>query len=751
MRKLLIFVIGFVLGCAGGIWILDGIWMIFAALGSFTLLFCLRYIKRDYKWVRVTSVVLIGLAVGLVWIFSFDNFYIRSARETGGTSYKTTIEALDYSYDNSRGTCGKGKVKIDGKTYKVYYYLADFQNIRPGDKISGRFSFAFTDFNNENEHSNYQGSGIFLIAQAKDEKIEIKHFKQVPWKYFPVKLRKNITDKIDEIFPEDTAGFSRALLLGDTSKLDPADDAALKISGIRHVVAVSGLHISILMSFIFIFIRSRRFINSIISIPLLLLFTAIAGFTPSVIRACVMQIIFVFSMDLEKEYDAPTSLAMAVLLLVFINPLVITSIGFQLSVSCVIGILLFSRRIHDYLLKTKLGPAKGKSLRSKIIRAGVGSVSVTLSTMVMTLPISAYYFGSVSLVSVLSNFLLLGLISWCFYGVAISCAVGFLVPAVGHLLAGVFSFLIRLVLLVSKWLSKVPFAAVSTNNLYVILWIVFVYVLFAVFLLSKKKKPILLAVFAIGGLCASLTCACVEAGMDQYRVTVLDVGQGQCILIESKDDCYVVDCGGFSDYATADLAAQALRTRGVFQIDGLILTHFDYDHAASAEALLYQIKTDYIYVPDADDENAIREKLEYSHSGSMIKVRKTTALDCGIGEITIYPGEPGEDGNESSLCVLFQAKKCDILITGDRNTAGERYLIDTGNLPLIDILIVGHHGADSSTSLYLLQNLQPQTAVISVGKDNQYGHPDPDVINRLKRFNCTIWRTDRDGTIVFRG
>ncbi|MBQ1985640.1 MAG: MBL fold metallo-hydrolase, partial [Clostridia bacterium] len=227
--------------------------------------------------------------------------------------------------------------------------------------------------------------------------------------------------------------------------------------------------------------------------------------------------------------------------------------------------------------------------------------------------------------------------------------------------------------------------------------------------------------------------------------------QGQCILLESKDNCYVVDCGGFSDYATADLAAQTLRTRGVFQIDGLILTHFDYDHAGSAEALLYQIKTDHIYVPDADRDNAIRDQLEYSHSGSIVKVRKTKKLDCGIGEITIFPGESGKDGNESSLCVLFQAKKCDILITGDRNTAGERYLIDYGNLPLIDILIVGHHGADSSTSLYLLQNLQPQTAVISVGKDNQYGHPDPNVINRLKRFNCTIWRTDRDGTIVFRG
>ena len=123
-----------------------------------------------------------------------------------------------------------------------------------------------------------------------------------------------------------------------------------------------------------------------------------------------MQIVIILGREFEKDYDAPTALSLAVLLLVGINPLVLTSISFQLSVACVIGIMLFSQKIHDFLMGTRLGPAKGKSLKSKMIRVGVRSVSVTLATMVTTLPISAYYFGSVSLISVLSNLLLLWLV-----------------------------------------------------------------------------------------------------------------------------------------------------------------------------------------------------------------------------------------------------------------------------------------------------------------------------------------------------
>lgn len=750
MRFLMLFVIGFVAGCSADIWIFNGPWVLLLAAVCFALWLILRLFNDLKLTLKALAVLCLGVAVGSFWIFLYDIFYIQPARELGGTTRTVSIEATDYSSLNTKGTGGKGKLIIDGKSYKVYYYLSDTYKLKPGDKVKGDFSFSFTGYDGKGDPTYHQGNGIFLIAYANDA-TQRYCVDQVPARYFPVLLRKNIIAKINSIFPEDVSGFARSLLLGDTGNLSKADDAALKVSGIRHVVAVSGLHISILMSFVFILLRDRRIINSLVSIPLLLLFCALAGFTPSVVRACVMQIVFIIGMEIEKEYDAPTSLSVAVLILVVVNPFVLTSVSFQLSVSCVIGILLFSGKIHDFFLRFKPFQVKGKSLKSRIIRTAIQSVSVTLSTMATTLPISAYYFGAVSLVSVLSNFLLLWLVSVCFYGIAISCLMGFLIPIVGTIMASVISWGIRYILFSAKWLSRIPFASVSVSNIYVFLWLIVVYTLFVVFLLIKKRNTVLFCAMALLSLGLSLTLAYTEPRMDNFRVTVLDVGQGQCILIQSKNSCYMVDCGGLSDYAIADLAAHTLRTSGFTKIDGLILTHFDYDHAGNAEAFMNQIDTEHIYVPAADTKNEIRKNLMYTYSDILCKVRETTALNCGEGQITIYPGQPGKDGNESSLCILFQAKECDILITGDRNSAGERYLIDNAELPLIDVLVAGHHGAKSSTSLYLMQRLKPRTVVISVGEDNRYGHPDPVIIKRLEMFNCIIWRTDQDGTVVLRG
>ena len=230
--------------------------------------------------------------------------------------------------------------------------------------------------------------------------------------------------------------------------------------------------------------------------------------------------------------------------------------------------------------------------------------------------------------------------------------------------------------------------------------------------------------------------------MDNYRMTVLDVGQGQCIILQSKDSCFVVDCGGDYSSGAADLAAQTLRSCGIQQIDGLILTHFDADHSGGAEFLLAQMDVVQIYAPDED-----RSDVNYVYR----KVRKEMVLDCGDATISVLPGEKGKTGNESSLCILFQAKNCDILITGDRNSSGERYLIDHYDIPKLEVLVAGHHGSDSSTSLYLLQKTRHAAVVISVGENNRYMHPSEDVLRRLERFDSIVWRTDEDGTIIIRG
>ena len=232
---------------------------------------------------------------------------------------------------------------------------------------------------------------------------------------------------------------------------------------------------------------------------------------------------------------------------------------------------------------------------------------------------------------------------------------------------------------------------------------------------------------------------------------VIDVGQGQCILLQSKGKSYLVDCGGDNLAATADLAAEQLLSQGIFHLDGLVLTHYDVDHAGSALSLLSRIDAETIYLPDAEDDNDIRKQLVLAYCEKVCFVREDQEISFSGTTISIMPAEAGARDNESSLCVLFQTEKCDILITGDRSAAGERSLLAGHNLPDIDILIAGHHGSKTSTSMELLAATRPELAIISVGNGNRYNLPADEVVRKLELFGCRILRTDLDGTITIWG
>ena len=151
---------------------------------------------------------------------------------------------------------------------------------------------------------------------------------------------------MESIFTGDTVAFAKALLLGDTGDIDYATDTAFKISGIRHVIAVSGLHVSILFSLVYVFTARRKWLTTIVGLPLLFCFAALVGFSPSITRACVMHGLALIAMLFEREYDPPSALSFAVLCMLLSNPWTITNVGFQLSIGCVVGIFLFSEPIR---------------------------------------------------------------------------------------------------------------------------------------------------------------------------------------------------------------------------------------------------------------------------------------------------------------------------------------------------------------------------------------------------------------------
>jgi competence protein ComEC len=239
--------------------------------------------------------------------------------------------------------------------------------------------------------------------------------------------------------------------------------------------------------------------------------------------------------------------------------------------------------------------------------------------------------------------------------------------------------------------------------------------------------------------------------MDPYRVTLLDVGQGQCILLQSGGKTYMVDCGGDYEEDTADLAAAALLSQGIQKLDGLILTHYDEDHVGAAGHLLYRVSADVVILPEGMEADTWDEQLLKHHRGEVVRAKDDLSVSWDDGKITVYTSWTMETSNESSLCVLFQTQKCAILITGDRSSVGEEILLRTADIPLLDALVIGHHGAASSTGEALLAATRPKTALISVGENNAYQHPSQKVLERLNSYGCVIRRTDLEGTIIFRG
>jgi len=748
MRKLMWFSIGFAVACAAGVYWIDGPWLLLLAICVLVAAVALRFLKS--KASGITVMVLAGCIAGLVWLFGYDWLYLSEARALDGREVALDLQVTDYSYETDRGIGADGIASLGDKEYKIRFYLYEKTELSPGDRVEGIFRLRYTADGGERAPTYHQGKGIFLLANSSDE-AQIIRTEQVPEQYFAVFLRRNILTILDAVFPEDARGFARALLLGDSSLLSYEQDTAFQTSGIRHVIAVSGLHVSILFSLVYLLSGKRRFLTALLGIPVLFLFAAVAGFSPSIGRACIMQGLMILALLFNKEYDPPTALAFSVLVMLAVNPLTITSVSFQLSVGCMVGIFLFSGRISAYLYDEKrLGSAKGKSLKARLKRWIVGSVSVTLSAMVTTTPLCAYYFGMVSLVGILTNLLTLWVISFIFYGIMAACILGAVWVPAGTVIASVVAWPIRYVLWIAKMLGSFPLAAVYTESVYIILWLACSYLLLAAFLYSKEKHPVLLGGCIGICLCVALGLSWVEPQMDDYQVTVLNVGQGQSILLQTDHKTYLVDCGGDSDENAANLVASRLLSHGIFRLDGLILTHYDKDHAGGTKLLLSRISADTLYLPDVADESGIREELAEGYGMHIAWVPYESQLE--IGEyLTVFSARKGKTDNESSLCVLFQPGKCDILITGDRTSIGERALLADFAIPDLEALIVGHHGARTSTSLELLKQTSPEVAVISAGADNRYGHPSVEVLERLALFGCKVLRTDQDGTIVLRG
>lgn len=744
------FTVGFAAACAVTAYITVSPWLLAAAVGILCICALLRATVPACKARGLILCIAMGVAVGLLWCRFYDYNNLRVARELDGERFETRLTAVDYSCQSRTSNTVECVWEHEDSEHRVLVYLPQALQVAPGDVLKTELSLRFTGLGGNRSATYHRGEGIVLLGYPGDE-LTVTDGKCHDLQYFVPKLRHSLLSILDEIFPEDTAAFAKALMLGHTEELSYKTDTELKLSGIRHVVAVSGLHVSFLLAVLFLAVGRRGWLTFCISLPLLLLFGAVIGFTPSVMRACIMQLLLLLAAWMKREYDPLTALSVAVLVILGINPQTVASVAFQLSVGCVAGIILFSGKILQRMEKIRwIGTLKGNAWKYKIKRYILSSIAVSLGATVLTVPLSTMYFGTVSLMAPLTNVICLWLISGLFIGSMVCCAVGAVFLPVAAAAAWVLSWGIRGVLWVAGAVAKIPFGAVYTQDDNIACWVICTYLLLLLYGTVPKMRRKLLLWLIPGLLAAAITVSAVSVRLDDYRLTVLDVGQGQCLLLQADGRTYMVDCGGTSGEETANVAAAQLLSQGICRLDGLLLTHFDDDHINGVPYLLERLAVDHLYLPYHSDDEKVQQILEIygKHPEYIVGSRSVQWEDC---KITVYPGAGNKSSNENSMSILFQKQECAILITGDRDQAGENALLQNDDLPQVDILVVGHHGSDTSTSSGFLSSLQVETAVISVGEDNQYGHPDEIVIQRLEMQGCTIYRTDRDGTVILRG
>ena len=747
MRALMWFTVGFTAAC--GTMCIG--WTIHPAAvwGLLPLLLAAWLAGRKWERSRPVSAVLLGLLAGVLWVSCYTDAYLTPAVKLDGKTFRAGVLVDTCSRETAYGAVADGRIRLEGKTYQVRLYLKEDPGLEPGDIVTASFRFRYTGEGGQRESSYHQGRAIYLIANQKGE-LDTQKQAKTSFRILAMKLQKRLLDSLEAVFPEDTLGFAKALLLGQTEDLDDSTDVAFQRSGIRHVVAVSGLHVSILFSVILLATVGNRQLMALVGFPMLVLFAAVAGLSPSVVRACIMQGLMILAILWDREYDPPTALSAAVLVMLFLNPNTLRSVSFQLSVGCLIGILLFAEPLYRWILDHKCMQYKKKrGKKSKLVHFLATSLSISVSASVVTTPLSAWHFGTVSLIGAVTNLLTLWLVPVLYHGILTACLLGLVWQTGGAAVAWLISWGLRYVMTAAKLLAALPLSALYLRSGYLVLWLIFAYGLLAIFLADRPRKPLLFTGCLVLGLCLALGASWLEPQREHCRVTVVDVGQGQSVLLQSEGKTFLVDCGGDGGKFAADAAEGELLSQGLRRIDGLILTQYDEDHAGGIPYFLARIDCPLLYLPDTRKELELSRQLQ-AEGYQVELVKNEIRISYGKTKLTIFPPILPDHGKESSLCVLFQPENYDILLTGDRSALGERLLLAQTALPKLELLIAGRHGSAGSTCEELLDAACPETVIISAGRDNPFGYPAPELLARLALHGCDIFRTDLQGTIVYR-
>ncbi len=626
---------------------------------------------------------------------------------------------------------------------EIEYDNSSFNRINIGDRlcVNADINVYYHATNpGEFDQKDYYDS-LRIAGNAKNCRVIIESHSPIPLREELFNIRLAVRKRIYSVFSKESAGIICAMLLGDKSGLSGDIKRLYANSGIIHILSISGLHISLIGLGLYKALRKCRMHivpATSLSFMILLSYGIMTGMSLSATRAISMFFIRMLAISFRRTYDMLTAVSVSCLFMLIINPGVLLNSGFYLSYGSVLGIALLkpelltkrNRKDSKYFYQSK---PLSKTVNA-IYDIGYYITDALLSSLAITLftaPALLYFYYEIPTFSFMVNLIIIPFMSIIMFGTLfVACIPG----------TGIFGTVTELVLLMFKRICLL-YTQIPGNTLICgrpKLWKIWIYYIILCSLIFIYNRKIL-------NRCRILSfCVCLALLLAPHKpvnqVAFLDVGQGDCAVVFSKTgETFVIDCGSTTKRNVGEnILVNYLKYSGRRRVDAIFVSHEDADHINGID----EVAAEY----NCEVTDTLYQKEEYISKRGKNRIE----IKC------LWPvkGFMSDNANESSMVLLMHLNDTVIMFTGDLCDRGEEETVKyysriKKEVGRVDILKVAHHGSNYSTKAEFLTETMPQIAVISVGKNNSYGHPGKELTERLAFYGAEIKRTDEDGAIIF--
>ncbi len=535
-------------------------------------------------------------------------------------------------------------------------------------------------------------------------------------------IKYNIKNKIiKHIEKYKTSNYLKTFLLGDNNEIEDNIKTTYQSNGVSHLFAVSGMHLSLFASILlFILKKINKTIKYIIIIIFFIFFAFLTNYSPSILRALILYILLTLNKTLNLNIKTIYLLIIDLIILVLYNPFYIYNTGFIFSFTISASLILSSNVINNY-----------KNYISKLF-------ITSLISFITSIPILINNFHEINIITTLINLIFVPFVSFIIFPLSI---ITIIIKPLDNIFQISINILENLSIILEKLNIKIILAHIPW---YIIILYYITILIFIIGLKNKKIKTIIPLILLI------TLHTNIRSIIKPKEISYLDVKQGDSILL-NINKTILIDTGGIRNSNQSLVKTKTipyLKSLGIKELNFLILTHADFDHAGEAINLINNFKVENVILNCGQYNNLEQELIKTLDKKKIKHYSCIKEINIDKNKLYFLGTKEFDNENDNSNVIYTKLNNYNFLFTGDASSITEKEILNKYNLPNIDVLKVGHHGSKTSSSEEFINKINPKYSVISLGKNNRYGHPNKEVLDNLK--NSKIYRTDEHGSIIFK-